>query len=64
MPRPLWRELEEERRGKEVGPGMQKTLDGVLVEKSAPVVFMCENVLYAVTQFIAVDDQVRPITGK
>jgi hypothetical protein len=37
----------------------QETLDGLQVEKLAPLVFMCGNVLHAVTQFVAVDDQVR-----
>ena len=45
----------------------QGTLDGSLVERSekpVPLVFMRGNALYAVTQFIAVDDQVRPLEEK
>ena len=45
----------------------QGTLDGSLVERSekpVPLVFMRENVLHAVTQFIAVNDQVRPLEEK
>lgn len=57
MPRPLWRQLEDEKRGKKLGT--QGTLDGLLVEKPAPVVFTRENVLHVITQFIAVDNQVR-----
>ena len=60
--------MEEERRGgKKGGLMMQGTLDGSLVEKSekpVPLVFTRENVLHAVTQFIAVDDQVRPLEEK
>ena len=42
----------------------QGTLDGLLIVPVAPVmpVFMRENLLHMVTQFIAVDDQVRPVT--
>ena len=60
--------MEEERRdGKKGGLMMQGTLDRSLVERSeklVPLVFMCENVLHAVTQFIAVNDQVRPLEEK
>jgi len=66
MPRPLWREMEEERKGKvdPETPGTQKTLDGALVKKPPPLVFAREDVLHKVTQFVAVDDQVRPVRGK
>ena len=60
--------MEEERRGGKKGGLMtQGTLDGSLVERSekpVPLVFMHENVLHAVTQFIAVDDQVRSLEEK
>jgi hypothetical protein len=66
MPRPLWRKMEDEKRGKKEGPGTQRTLDGLLVEKSekSALVFTRENVLHAVTQFVAVDDQVRHCWNK
>jgi len=47
--------MEEEQKGKDVGK--QGTLDG-FVGKQAPIVYMHENTLHAVTQFVAVDDQV------
>ena len=60
--------MEEERRGgKKGGLIMQGTLDGSLVERSeklVPLVFACKNVLHLVTQFIAVNDQVRPLEEK
>ena len=60
--------MEEERRGgKEGGLMMQETLDESLVERSekpVPLVFTRKNVLHAVTQFIAVNDQVRPLEEK
>ena len=58
---------EEKRGGKKGGLMTQGTLDGSLVERSeklVPLVFTCENVLHAVTQFIAVNDQVGPLEEK
>ena len=57
MPRPLWRKIEEERRGKKVGT--QGTLDLLVGKPMKPLVFTRENVRHVVTQFVAVDDQVR-----
>ena len=61
MPHPLWKQQEAEKKGKVVTQG---TLDGSLIGMSAPeapLVFTHKNLLHAVTQFIAVDDQVRPV---
>ena len=61
MPCPPWKQQEAEKKGKVATQG---TFNGSLVGMSAPeapLVFMRENLLHAVTQFIAVDDQVRPI---
>ena len=49
--------MEEEKKGKKVA--MQGTLDGLLVETPIVPVFTRENVLHTVTQFVAVDDQVK-----
>jgi hypothetical protein len=57
MPRSLWRKIEDERMGKKVGT--QGTLDGLLKKPKGPLVFTRENLLHVVTQFVAVDDQVR-----
>jgi hypothetical protein len=51
--------MEEEKRGKKVPVAKQGTLDGMLVETLNSPVFTRENVLHKVTQFVAVDDQVR-----
>ena len=53
---------EDEKKRKKVAT--QGTLDGLLIVPVAPVVptFTRENLLHMVTQFVAVDDQVRPIT--
>ena len=47
--------MEDERRGKKVG--RQGTLDGFVGKQAGPIVYTRENVLHAVTQFVAVDDQ-------
>lgn len=60
IPRPVWRKMEEEKRGKKGPVANQGTLDGMLVETLNSPVFTRENVLHKVTQFVAVDDQVRP----
>ena len=54
--------MEDEKKGKKVAT--QGTLDRLLIVPVAPVVptFTRENLLHMVTQFVAVDDQVRPIT--
>ncbi len=59
IPQTIWKKLEDE--WKSSGPLKQSTLDAsVWVGKSkGPSVFTRENLLQAVTQFIAVDDQVR-----
>ena len=56
--------MEDEKKGKKGKVVTQGTLDGLLIVPVAPVmpVFMRENLLHMVTQFIAVDDQVRPVT--
>jgi hypothetical protein len=59
MPCPLWRKMEEEKNGKTMAT--QGTLDGILVETTIVPVFARENILHTVTQFVAVDDQVRPV---
>jgi hypothetical protein len=59
IPRLIWRKMEEEKRGKKVPVAKQGTLDGMLVETLNSPVFTRENVLHKVTQFVAVDDQVR-----
>ena len=53
--------MEDEKNGKKVT--RQGTLDGLLTTSVAPVmpVFTRENLLHMVTQFVAVDDQVRPV---
>lgn len=57
IPRPIWKKMEEERRGGVKG-ARQGTLTQHLVGKpSAPPVFTRENVLHLVTQFVAIDDQ-------
>ena len=64
IPRSIWKIMEEEKKGKKVvSLAMQGTLDGLLISNVAPVVpvFTRENLLHAVTQFVAVDDQVRPV---
>jgi hypothetical protein len=38
---------------------VQGTLDSAVIKLMGPQVFSCENLLYVVTQFITVDDQVR-----
>jgi len=48
--------MEEERMGKDVA--RQGTLDGFVGKEVGPVVYMHENTLHMVTQFVAVDDQV------
>jgi hypothetical protein len=62
IPRPLWREMEEAKKGKKAVK--QGTLDGTLVEAPTIPVFTRENVLHMVTQYVAVDDQVRPVRSK
>jgi hypothetical protein len=62
MPHMLWKKIEDERMGKKVGT--QGTLDGLLKKSTGPIMFTCENVLHAVTQFVAVDDQVIVLTVK
>jgi hypothetical protein len=52
--------MEDEKRGVKVE--RQGTLDGVLKKKTEPVVFSRENILHLVTQFVAVDDQVKILT--
>ena len=61
IPRLLWKKMEDEKNGKKVT--RQGTLDGLLTTSVAPVVlvFTRENLLHMVTQFVAVDDQVRPV---
>ena len=56
--------MEDEKKGKKGKVVTQGTLDGLLIVPVAPVmpVFTRENLLHMVTQFIAVDDQVRPVT--
>ena len=62
MPRTVWREKEAERRGENVeNVAKQGTLDGLLIEAPLVPVFMHENLLHMVTQFVAVDDQVRSV---
>ena len=56
IPRIIWNRMEDERKGKKVE--MQGTLDGFVEQPVGPIVYMCENILHAVTQFVAVDDQV------
>jgi hypothetical protein len=58
IPRPLWRKMQEGKRGEKVTK--QGTLDGMLVETLICPAFTRENVLHMVMQFVAVDDQVRP----
>ena len=48
--------MEEEQTGKDVGK--QGTLDGLMGKEVGPTVYTCENTLHAVTQFVAVDNQV------
>ena len=57
IPCPIWNKMEEEKTGVK-----QSTLDGSLRKleaKAPPQVFTRENLLYSVTQFVAVDDQVN-----
>jgi hypothetical protein len=64
IPRAIWKIMEDEKNGKKVvTQGTQGTLDGLLIANVAPVVpvFTRENLLHMVTQFVAVDDQVRPV---
>jgi hypothetical protein len=61
MPRSLWRKKEAEARSPGKKVAMQGTLDGLLVEAPVVPVFTRENLLHSVTQFVAVDDQVRPV---
>lgn len=49
--------MEDERKGKKVET--QGTLDGFVEKPVGPIVYTRENILHAVTQFVAVDDQVR-----
>jgi hypothetical protein len=55
IPRSIWKEMEESQREKKPGP-KQRTLD--FIKEGAPRSFTRENLLHAMTQFIAVDDQV------
>ena len=49
--------MEESQREKKLGP-KQRTLDFIKDSEGAPRLFTRENILHAVTQFAAVDDQV------
>ena len=49
---------EEKREKKQANVTKQGTLDGLLVAAPISPVFTRANVLHAVTQFVAVDDQV------
>lgn len=56
--------MEAEKKGLKVATQRtQGTLDGLLIANVAPVVpvFTRENLLHMVTQFVAVDDQVKPV---
>jgi hypothetical protein len=57
IPRPIWNKMQDEKRG--IKTERQGTLDGLLIKKTEPLVFSRENVLHSVTQFVAVDDQVK-----
>ena len=48
--------MEEEQMGKDVGK--QGTLDGFMGKQVGPTVYTHKNTLHAVTQFVAVNDQV------
>ena len=41
--------------------GRQGTLDGFIRKPAGPIVYMCENVLHVVTQFVAVNNQVSTL---
>jgi hypothetical protein len=56
IPQIIWKKMEEERTGKDVTK--QGTLDEFMGKEVGPVVYTCEITLHAVTQFVAVDDQV------
>ncbi|KIK00943.1 hypothetical protein K443DRAFT_36310, partial [Laccaria amethystina LaAM-08-1] len=62
IPRIIWKKMEEERMGKDVG--RQGTLDGFVEKQAGSVVYTRENTLHAVTQFVAVDDQSLSIANK
>jgi len=53
IPRIIWQKMEEEQRGKKVG--RHGTLDGFIRKPAGPIVYMHENVLHVVTQFVAVN---------
>lgn len=57
IPHTIWNKTEDEKKG--VKRGKQGTLDKLMKKSEAPVVFTCENALHLVTQFVAVDDQVK-----
>jgi hypothetical protein len=58
IPRVLWKEMEEQKKGK-AGGARQSNLDGQFESLSAPKVFTCEGVLEAIAKHIICDDQVR-----
>ncbi|KAF8236928.1 hypothetical protein L208DRAFT_1217724, partial [Tricholoma matsutake] len=62
IPRIIWKKMEEERRGKKVG--RQGTLHGFVRKQVGPIVYMHENVLHVVTQFVAVDNQSLSVANK
>jgi hypothetical protein len=56
VPRTIWNERQAAKKDAVVKQG---TLDKVVGKTPGPLVFNREDLLHAVTQFIAVDDQVR-----
>ena len=56
IPRILWKQMEEEKRNPK--SKKQKKLDGAFEKVQGPREFTREGVLHAISQFVAVDDQV------
>ncbi|KAF8232504.1 hypothetical protein L208DRAFT_1271735, partial [Tricholoma matsutake] len=61
IPHSIWKEMKESWREKKLGP-KQRTLN--FIKEGAPCLFTCKNLLHAVTQFIAVDDQSLAVVNK
>jgi hypothetical protein len=57
IPHMTWKQMKEEQNGKNISK--QRTLDPLRMKSAGPEVFNRDNLLHVVTQFVAVDDQVR-----
>src|SRR5712671_4665185 len=58
IPHLIWKEMEEGQKDKDL-KDKQQTLDGSIMKLLGSQVFTHKNLLHVVTQFVAIDDQVR-----